>query len=334
MFYLIGKTNDGDIEMADGIMGYIDTSGAALAKKGTQDIVKTASKIYEALTGSYKILDKEIVITCPELIQKYSILLESTGGTVGKKIKFPFGKPVRVHLTPLRSLQEIPNAVTITETGFEISTKGFSNIDEFSLDVEYEIGNKRFVDALVRRDTAREIPKGKQSEYWLHAELKHPQVLKTKYGRLDLRDLDFNVDVGISEDIKMQIPPSFRVELEAARNLLRERDPHKKAVLGLKHAKSMKAREKNEDIVELLGNLQKLFNRDSFRKFVDVQKDFYYSDCYRGLAFHDSAPFPTWPKVMKVISRTDLGLEKFASEGILIYKKGNFLEEVSKILGL
>jgi len=36
---------------------------------------------------------------------------------------------------------------------------------------------------------------------------------------------------------------------------------------------------------------------------------------------------------MKVISRTDLGLEKFAAEGIVIYKREDFLEQVAKVLG-
>lgn len=317
--------------------GFIDTKGKNIAEKGVRDIVRTASKIYELIRGNYKILDKEIVINCPDLIQKYSVLFQATGGVgkvVSKKIKFPFGKPVSVVLRPLRSLQEIPNAITINEEGFEISTQGMSKDDELSLDVEYNIRDIRFIDALVHKNVLREVPKDKENEYWMHAELKHPKALRTTYGKLDLHNLDFNVDVGISEDIKMQIPSSFTYELKTAVDLLSERDWHKKAKLGVIHAKAMRERRKKENVVKLLGNLQKLFDHNTFRRFVEVKKDFYLYDCQRGISFHDSTPFPTWPKTMKVISRTNLGIEKFAADGILYYKKGDFLDRVSKILGL
>jgi len=37
---------------------------------------------------------------------------------------------------------------------------------------------------------------------------------------------------------------------------------------------------------------------------------------------------------MKIVSRTDLGLENFAAEGIVVYKREDFLEQVAKILGI
>ena len=44
--------------------------------------------------------------------------------------------------------------------------------------------------------------------------------------------------------------------------------------------------------------------------------------------------FPTWPKNVTVVSRTDLNLEKCAAEGVLVYKKAAFLESVAKVFGI
>ncbi|WP_309492716.1 hypothetical protein [Candidatus Hecatella orcuttiae] len=317
-----------------GEIGAIIGTCSALAEKGVGEIIKTASKIYETIKGSYKVLNQEIVVLCPESVQHFSIAFEATGGFLSQKIKFPFGKPLRVRLRPLRSLQDLSEAIFLTEEGFEINTRGMQAEDTFLLDVDYRITDPKFVDALVQRNHARELPKDRESEYWMHAQLKHPKVFQTKYGRLDLRDVDFSVNVGISEDIKMSIPSAFRRELEAGVKLLMERDPHRKYMLGREHVKAMRARGKGKSVIELLGDLQDLFFPRTFRKFVEVKKDFRYSECHRGSDFYETVPFPTWPKTMKVISRTDLGLERYAAEGILVYKKADFLEQVSKILGV
>ncbi len=257
---LIGQVHLDRSTSVDKMTDFIDFKGKSLAEKGVQDIIKTASKIYECIRGNFKILDKEIIVNCPDLIQKYSILFQAAGGVVkvaSKKIKFPFGKPVNVVLRPLGALQEIQDAISINGTGFEISTKGLSKYDEFSLDIEYNIRDIRFVNALVHKNVLREVPKDKENEYWMHAELKHPKVLQTTYGKLDMNNLDFNVDVGISEDIKMQIPTSFMHELKTGVELLSERDWHKKAKLGLIHARAMRERRKKENVLKLLDEMEK-----------------------------------------------------------------------------
>src|SRR5207253_9038206 len=114
--------------------------------------------------------------------------------------------PTRVKLRPLRSGAELLDAINYTDDGFEISCGGMQGHDMFILEAEYPITDPRFVDALVHRDRAKELPKDLETEYWMHAAIKFPEALHTKAGRLDLRDVDFNVDVGVSEDIKTSIP--------------------------------------------------------------------------------------------------------------------------------
>jgi|SRR2546421_4068005 len=309
-------------------------AGAELAEKGTEEIVKRASRIYEAVKGKYRVLSQEIVIHCPEQVQQFSIAFEATGGLIGHKIKFPFGKPIRARLRPIVGGADLSESISTVENGFEINCQGMQSDDTFLLDVEYDFRDPRFVDALVHRERAKELPKDAETEYWMHAALKHPKALQTKYGRLDLRDLDFTVDVGVSEDIKTSIPGAFRVELDAAFKLLKERDPHRKTVLGIQHIRAMRGRGKGRNIVELLGDLQEIFLPTGFAEFVDVSKDFHYSNCFRGISYYETIPFPTWPKNMTVVSRTDLGLDRYAAEGVLVYKKKSFLEKAERILGI
>ena len=80
--------------------------------------------------------------------------------------------------------------------------------------------------------------------------------------------------------------------------------------------------------------MQTLFLPNKFSTFVNVKEDFSYYDCERGLNFYDKLPFPTWPRTMKVVSRTDLNLNKLTATGSLLYKKDDFLDKIKKILGI
>ena len=311
------------------------TKGLAIATKGMEELTKHASKVREAIQGTFRVLDQEITISCPEKTERISIAFEASGGVLGRKVRFPFGRPNRVLLRPLKSLSDITvDSVTNTTEGFEIDTKGMAGEDIFLMEVEYSLPTDDFLEALVERNSAREVPKDRENEYWMHAELKHPKVLRTKVGKLDLRDVDFSVDVGISEDIKMVIPPTFKREIDIAARLLAARDPRQKTKLGYAHAAAMRARGQGQNLNEILGDLQELFLPDGFKKFVEVTRDFRYSDCVRGVNFYDTLPIPTWPKSMTVVSRTDLNLDRCAAEGLLVYRKSDFLKKVGKILGI
>ena len=93
-----------------------------------------------------------------------------------------------------------------------------------------------------------------------------------------------------------------------------------------------KRKAKGKELLEILRRMQKLFSSRVFRNFVDVKRDFRYYDCLRGTDYY-SLPFPTWPKFMTVISRTNLDLRKPAAVGILEYKRKDFRKAVEKIFG-
>jgi len=172
---------------------------------------------------------------------------------------------------------------------------------------------------------------GDRDEYWMHAQLKHLSVLKTTYGRLDLRDMDFILDVGIHQTLKTRIPTQIIRELEVIRDLISETDRGRKFKLAFKHLQ-MRRRRQIRDVQNTLADLQKIFLPTTFSTFIEVERPFRYSDSVRGSDFYD-IPFQTFPKTMKVISRTDLSLSTPAADGKLIFKRKELGDEISKIFG-
>jgi len=313
---------------------FIDTKGETLAIRGVKDVINTAGKVYKILKGNFQIVDNGIVIKCPELTQTYKVIFKTSGGVFGQKVKFSLGRPVRVILTQNESLQEITNSVFLDDEGFYILTKGFEKNSLYNLQVEYKIKHRRFVDNLVETNNAREIPKGEKSEYWMHAELTYPKIFKTNYGRLDIRDLDFCVNVGVAEDLKTMFSPLFKKEIKLAMDLVKEKDIHKKQQIAIQHVHVMRERSKKKSAEDAIADIQELFTRKMFEPFVDVVGDFYLDDIQKGINYYDPTLFQNWPRFMTTVSRTDLTLDKFIAEGKVIYKKADFLMRVRKILGI
>ena len=313
----------------------IDVAGKALAEEGIKDTAKLLSSLSNILADHYQILSQEVVLDCGQQTQELSLVIEvKKGKVIPSKIKFPFGKPARVDLRTLRTMTDTKGSINATPDGFELSTKNMTQDDLFLLNVTYHGLDKNFEDALVRKDHPKESPKGLENEYWLHAELKHPALLKEKYARLDLRDITFDVNVEVSRDIKMVIPHSFNTELDAAVALLQETNPHELWKVGRRHIAAKKQRSSSENVLKLLSDMQNLFLPNKFSSYVEVKKDFTYYDCERGVNFYDKLPFPTWPRAMRVVSRTDLNLGKLASVGVLLYKKEDFLKRIRDVLGI
>lgn len=309
------------------------SNAKAAAERGMVEVSKRADQVRRILLGDFVIESQEVTIRCPEQVEVVSVAFKAKPGILGKKVRVGGGKPKRAHLRPLIGLSEAPpDSVSLYDQGFEIRTDYLTGDGLFLLDVEYALSSPGFLDALVDRNVPREAPKGNCSEYWLEAQLKHPKALKVDYGRFDLRDLDFEVDVGIAEHLKTVIPGSLIRELEASVALLQETDIHKKAALARTHTVAMRQRGSGST-TELLGSLQSLFLPDAFREFVEVRQDFRYGDCKRGLSLYDTLPIPTWPRTMRVVSRTDLSLDLPAAHGILEYKKDDFLSRVEGVLG-
>jgi len=314
----------------------LGVAGREIVTATIKEMRKRSKNIDKTLSEEFKIRGKEMRVECPQSIQHYSVVFETKGSRIlPKKKKFNFGKVRRVSLRPIMSLQPVSDAVSYTENGFEINLKKLEKDTLYLLDVDYFIEDRRFIDALVNRNVAKESVGDETKEYWMVAQLKHLDVLKHEFGYIELKDLDFGVDVSVYNEIKMKVPSIFRQQLEIAVKLLSKhhgsRDEQFKLLI--QHQQLLHARKEKYygKIFEILEEIQEIFSPLTFRRFVDVQKDFHYYSCERGKDFYETLPFPTWPKSMKVISRTDINFNRPAADGLLIFKKGDFIDELEKI---
>ncbi len=308
-------------------------AGREIAQASIKTLLKKVQRIERGMGNGFQVLNKEIIIQCPEQIHKISMPFRVKSGLFkNRKERFRYGDVRRVSIRSLETSENYTDAISRRpDKGFDINLRKLSKISEtdiFILDVEYNINDSRFVESFVDRRKLRETSSEKRNRYWLHAALKHPSVLKDRGYRVDLRDVDFSVDVGVHQDVKMKIPSIFNQELETIVKMIRETDTHKKVQYARQHAQQ-RGRGYTGKEVDILNDLQGLFSSHNFQKFISVEDDFEYNDCYRGSDFYDSMPFPTWPKYMKVIARTDLDTDKPASYGQLIYNKHNFQDKIA-----
>jgi len=305
--------------------------GKVLVGKIIKALINRVKKINANLSEEFKIRGRDMRICCPDSIQTYSVSFESKGVPFfTKKRKFKFGKVRRVSLRSVQALQTISKAIDIVEDGFEINLKFLQPGELYILDIEYLIDDPNFIDSLVYRKVTRDIPKEKKKEYWMTAQLKHLDVLKQDFGFIELRDLDLNVNVGVHQDISLKIPGAFKKQLETVSKLLKPigRGMTFELYSRLLHQQKSKFGGKE---YEILRNLQDLFVPYEFKRYLDVKYDFTYSNCFRGTEYYDLLPFPTWPKFMNIISRTDLNFDKPAANGLLIFKRKDFIVDIAKI---
>lgn len=317
----------------EGISGGIVLSSAtkAFVEPTVRDMLKKAGLISEGIREDFKIEGEEFTILCPEGVQRHTIFFRINKSLLRRKKKFK-GKVKSIKLKSLTPLMDITSkAVNITPEGFEISYKPLESGDLYLLEVEYEIDSHRFIDDLVKKDVSIEAPKENKKEYWMHAELKHLDIFKTTYGNIELKDLDFFVNVAVHQDVKTSIPKYFTHQIEIAVKWLESTNRDEKLRLSLEHRRLKRGKKlPKKETLEFLKELQDLFLSKNFKRFIDVMKDFNYHQCIRGVEYYN-LPFPTWPKFMTVISRTNLSYEQPVSEGLLVYKYVDFRKEVEKI---
>jgi len=315
----------------------IDTAGKEIVSKVLKKMLKKSENVDKTLSEDFKILGREMRIECPQSIQHYSISFEvkKSGFFSSHKKKFNFGKVRRVTLRPIMSLQNIPDAISYLENGFEINLRKLEPGNLYLLDIDYFIDDERFIDALVSRNVPKETFTDEIGEYWIEAQLKHPNTFKQYFEYIELKDLDLSVDVSVYNDIKMKVPSVFKRQLGVAVQILSKHHGGRDELVKLlgQHGQLLRAQKEKYygELFDILQDIQDLFSPYTFSNFVEIKKDFYYYGCERGGDFYETLPFPTWPKFMKVISRTDLNFDKPAADGIVVFKRKDFLKEIEKI---
>jgi hypothetical protein len=294
-------------------------------------------KLWEKIPKT-KILNEETTINVPELIVEYTLAasIPKSLREARKIIEFPIPSIVRFNVAALHPFPHtIKGAVRrFTYDNGRIVYALYPELlppecDIISITVSYKIDDSSLIEQLVNKNKAHEPSGPERNEYWMSAQLRHPKVLDQKFGRFDLKDVDVTVDVGIQSELKNTIPNPFIKRLKTFFAVLSETDPRQqfKAVPELRKLARTSTAGREFDI---MAELEALFMPRAFSKYVEVLRDFHYSNCYKGTASFD-LPLQVIPKTMNVISRVDLSLERPAGEGTLVYKNNKLIEALKQI---
>ncbi|WP_143727306.1 hypothetical protein [Methanoculleus chikugoensis] len=313
-------------------------AGKELVVQTIRSMVKHIGNLQKTLESGFKIEGQQMTIMCSDGIQKYSLSLTPKRGLFGnpKSVDFPHGVPLRVELTQMRGLCPLFDCVERTIDGFSINLTELDPGELYILDVEYRFEDHRLMDSLVERIIPRDVPRNPDEdirEYEMSAQLKHLDVLRQKYFNVNLRDLEFSVDVSVYQDINTKVPGIFRQQLEALVELSKKKGRSEGYKLW-RRLYQLQQKEYGGDTMDILENMYDLFTPGRFRRYIDIRKDFTYLNCSRGSDYYDNLPFPTWPKSMKVISKTDLNYNKPAAEGLLVYNQADFVSEIERLFKL
>lgn len=315
-------------------IGIATHAGKEVVTRAFNYIFKKNEKIESDVQDAFKIDGQEMTIICPEGKQKYSMLIIPKSSISKPKSKVITNcRPVRVELKQMMGFAEVPNAIQMLDDGFKINAGLLSPGETYILEIENKIEDPRFLDHLVDRNKPRDIPHdgdGKIRRYEISAQLKFLDVLKRDFGAVKLRDLEMNVDVAVYQDVNTSIPKVFRDQLETLVKFSKSKDKSKAHQLMMRHLQLQQS-EYGGNSFELLRDLQDVFDPFRFQKYVDVKKDFHYRDCRRGAMCYDSTLMPNWPKLMTVISRTDLSLNKAAADGIVEYNHATFKTDIEDL---
>lgn len=298
--------------------------------------LEKSSKLIEKLKSDFSVEGQELTFLCPENCEKWSIVFQSKKGLLGGKKSFPFPSVRKVAVKSIIPLKDVTSKCInlLPEGGFELWYKNLADNVPYLLELEFDIENPTFIDNLVYRkvqeDTLQEYRR-----YWMQAQLKFVDVLEKMFSNVRFDDLDFNVRVSTYEDVRTAVPASLKQELEVVVKWMSETDRERKSRLSMDHLRLLRARrgggiKYGESILELLQELQDIFLPKTFRTFLKVERDFYYHDCLRGADYY-AAPFPTWPKFMTVITRTNLNLNKPAAEGFLDFNYHGFKSKIEAL---
>jgi len=301
-------------------------------------IAEQVYKIWEKIP-KIKILNQEATINVPESVVEYTLAVSipSSFRSIRKPIEISAPSIVRVSAAALNPLpRTVREAIKKFQYGDgRVAYALFpellpSDTDKISVSTTYQIDDPGLLDDLVDRTKGHEPGGPERNEYWMSAQLKHPKVLRDSFGRFDLRDIDVTVDVGVHNELKNTIPPAFISRLKTFFGVMAERDPRRQHMAIPKLRQLAKEKTAGREF-KILVDLEALFMPGTFSKYVDVLRDFRYSDCYKGKECYE-LPIEMIPKKMNVISRADLTLEKPAAEGTLIYKNNRFIEAIKKVL--
>lgn len=307
-------------------------SGLASGAAAVKGVVDTSARIAKSMEPYFKIENQELTLHAPDRtgsLRIFASVKNNWRKSFAKSIKFQHPEVFRFQVCSLPMGRAETQAISKIDGGFSLSPANLSDCDALMLDFDFNIQNERFVDALVKTTTKQDT-QDEHDDYWITAQLRHPAALKARNYSIDLRDVDFNVDVAVHQDIKDIMPKPFLDNLDTIAQWIKEHDRNKKLKLSMKHLKQKGVGLAGQE-VELLNKIQDVFVPSRFEEYVSVRDMFRLSEVRRGMEFYESIPNRTFPRSMTVVSRTDLNLDTCAADGVVKYNKVDFKDALAKL---
>ena len=308
-----------------------------IAKPILRKLLENGTRIVAALKGDFSIQGQEITFACPENTQKWSVVFLNKKGVLSGKKSFLSTSIRKINVESLMPYKNVTNECInrLPEGGFELNYKRLNPNVPYLMNIESEIENPQFLESIVYKKVLDETPNEGKKKYWMEAQLKFTDVFEKMFSEIRVEELDFGVKVGTHEEIDTAVPRPFKRELDVVVGWMNEADHNVKHVLSQEHSRLLRARkgggkDGKQALMQLIQDMQDVFMPNTFKSFLDIKKDFYYHDSLRGIDYY-SAPFPTWPKFMTVVTRTDLTLAKPAANGYLEFNQADFRDKVTDV---
>jgi hypothetical protein len=293
------------------------------AEEEVQSAIRVADRVLQQLSGA-QASPTDIVLRCPDTLGTASFKL-SRPATGAIEISHPALK--HAELVDLTSFRPVDGAVIRSrEDALRITFPNYSA--DYGLRIEFDLADRYLLRRLVHRNADREpVEENGIDAYWISAQLKSVTALRTRYGRVNLRDVDFLLNVGIQSDLKTAVPPSFVRQMEVGNLLVKERDRNKKLKLMFEQLHLQRAGP--ADSRKVLKDMQDMFMPSEFARFVSVKDEFRFQEIRRGTDGKDGGLFGALPQSMMVISHTNLGVDQPAAQGRVLYQKRNLIDKLA-----
>lgn len=217
-------------------------------------------------------------------------------------------------------------------------------VDCFRLEVDYRM-NTGGLNGFVKGHSSKERLRDKL-RYHLSAQLKDPDSLIKGFKSVEIDEYPVTARVHIQENIS--IPQYIRDIVGLRRDRVMAGTPYNtsdKAIANNPHYIRDLIKTRQSDIMfrkkykdmDIYNKLQEiaffLHSKEIYNYFImPPQKDFRLDSCAPSDECETIGAFYL-PKVMEVVSRTDLTLKKPATCGEIIYEQDSFSEKIQKILG-
>lgn len=282
---------------------------------------------------------ESLIIDCKNYrgIHSTTILANSISAKLSRS-EFPKLKkfdPNQVYDIKVYSIRPHPkrinDAVTRSPSEYILNFNKLLSYDEFRIDIEY-LMDVEFIDGLVRRRSSPE-PLDDATKFHLSAQLRDSSSLIHGFSEIEIEEYPVTAEVPIQNDISLQIPDNMKKLARIESALLGEMDRGVKKVMGLHQEKIRLMKDRDEEVIKKLIEVQKFLNPTQFLTYLDRKSigDFRLDSCMPG----DLSRFlglVQLPSKMRVVSRTDLSLDSPAKSGELVYESKKFGEDINTLL--